>query len=806
MMKFNARVKFLTLSIAIALSGSAVMTGCNNDSKSSSASETVKDNAYYKALAEKMVTQLSLSEKLDIVSGPGFSGEGTVNLTSDVAGAAGYINGVKNSTLDIPATKLADGPAGLRITAEPAGSSGTYYTTAWPIGTLLASTWNTELIEKVGKATGDEVKEYGIDILLAPGMNIQRNPLNGRNFEYYSEDPLVSGKIGAAMVNGVESNGVGATIKHYFGNESETNRSYVDVIGESRSLREIYLRGFQIAVDEAQPMAVMTSYNKVNGTYVGQRRDAVTNLLRDEWGFEGLVMSDWGASDVMADTSSPAKQLNAGNDLIEPGGVKDNLQASISSGELTEAQLNENVVHILTQVQQTPSYSRYVYSNNPDLNAHATLAREAANEGMVLLKNDSSALPLSTDKKLATFGVNQINTYKGGTGSGDAHSAYVITIAQGLANKFTVNSDLQTYYSTYYDTNKVSQAGSFGGADTYTCDEAAVTGNSELTNLVNSAATSDDAAIIAIGRTSGEGADRSKDAGDYKLTSEELDMISAVSTAFHAQNKKVIVVLNVTGVIDTTEWADQVDGILLAYMGGQDTGNSVADIISGDANPSGKLAQTFPANYSDVPSSTTFPGVDTDGDGTEDKIYYNEGVFVGYRYYNTFNKNVSYPFGFGLSYTTFNYGTAALTDNTLNSKGANGSITLTSTITNAGNVSGKEVAQVYISAPEVKLEKPSIELKAFAKTNLLSAGASEKLTFNIPAKLLASFDPTNNKWIVEPGTYKAYVSPSSGKADISAATPVSFTVNKEIVVSSTTPEALALPDGVDASSFITVSK
>jgi len=801
MSDFKPQLKIVTMAVAVAISG--LMIGCNDNS---SEKATVKDDAYYKSLAEQLVSQMSISEKLDIVSGPGmdfttFANNTPINLVSDASGVAGYINGVKNDKLDIPAAKLADGPAGLRINGTRDGDSGTYYATAWPIGSLLASTWDTALIEEVGKATGEEVKEYGVDILLAPGMNIQRNPLNGRNFEYYSEDPVVTGKIGAAMVEGVESNGVGTTIKHFFGNNSETNRNYINDIGEPRTFREIYLRGFQIAVDEAQPWAVMTSYNKVNGTYVNQRKDAVTNILRDEWGFNGLVMSDWFAGNVMGDSESAAAQLNAGNDLIEPGGQKTNLQASMDAGTLTEAQVTQNAVHILTQVQKSPSYNRYAFSNNPDLNAHATLARKAGAEGMVLLKN-SAALPIAESKTVATFGVNQINTYKGGTGSGDVHAAYTVTIAKGLANRFTVNSDLQDYYTTYFATNKVEHAGSFGGASTYSCDEALVTGNSELSALLTTSVQNNDIAVISIGRQAGEGADRTNEKGDYLLSDQETDMITAVADAFHAQDKKVVVVLNVNGVIDTSAWANKADAILLAYMGGQDTGNAVADVLSGDVNPSGKLAQTFPASYADVPSSTSFAGVDNDADGTPDDTYYNEGIYVGYRYYTTFDKAVSYPFGFGLSYTTFGYSNAAVTENSL-SKGALGSVTLTATITNTGSVAGKEAAQVYVSAPEVKLKKPVIELKAFAKTNKLDAGASEKLTFNIPAKILASFDQANNQWIVEPGTYKAYVSPSSNVTDT---TPVTFTVDKEIVVSNTTAGALALAEGVDAATVTTITK
>ncbi|WP_439843134.1 beta-glucosidase [Aeromonas taiwanensis] len=793
-MRITTRIKTVSLAVSLALAG--LLVGCNqNDSE-----PLVKDDAYYRGQAEALVAKLTLSEKLDLLSGPGYgSADGAINVKQDVAGVAGYINGVLRSAdgIDIPALKLADGPAGLRISSERDGDSATYYATAWPIGSLLASSWDVNLVKSVGAAMGDEVRQYGVDILLAPGMNIQRNPLNGRNFEYYSEDPLLTGKIGAAMVNGVESNGVGTTIKHYFGNNSETSRNQINDIGEPRTFREIYLRGFQIAVDEAQPWAVMTSYNKVNGTYVNERKDAVTDVLRSEWKFDGLVMSDWFAGDV---ANNAYKQVLAGQDLIEPGNVKEQLQQSIEQGDLDEAKVSEAAVHILTQMMKSPSHNQLAVSNSPDLAAHATLARQAGAESMVLLRNQAAALPIATTSKVASFGINQINTYKGGTGSGDVNAASTTTIAQGLAARFPVSEALQAYYSDFYENNKVYHEGQFGAKGYYTCAEADV--GTELASLITAAASEQDVAVISIGRQAGEGADRSSGKGDYLLGDDELALIDAVSSAFHAQSKKVVVVLNVNGVIDTAQWRDKVDAVLLAYMAGQETGNAVADVLSGTVNPSGKLAQSFPQSYASVPSATTFPGEDTDGDGALDDLYYNEGIYVGYRYYSTFDQAVSYPFGFGLSYTSFGYTSPAIASNTLAS-GAAGSLVLTATITNTGAVAGKEAAQVYVSAPEVKLKKPLIELKAFAKTGQLAPGASEQLSFTIPASILASFDEASNQWIVEPGSYSAYISPSS---DVSTTTPVSFTVSKEIVVSSTTPGALALPSGVDAATVTTVIK
>ncbi|ALR18739.1 glycoside hydrolase family 3 protein [Vibrio natriegens] len=815
MSDFKTLPKLITVAVALGLAGTA--TAANDKDNLQIQDSGVK----YTKKAESMLKKLSLSEKLDILSGPGmdlttYQGQDAINLDpeKDVTGVAGYINGVKNKKLDIPAVKLADGPAGLRIQPLRDGDSNTYYATAWPIGSLLASTWDTELVQKVGQAEGNEVKEYGVDFLLAPGMNIQRNPLLGRNFEYYSEDPVLSGKIAAAMVNGLQSNNIGATIKHFVANNAETNRFFNNTVADPRTLREIYLRGFQIAVEEAQPWAIMSSYNLVNGTYANQRKDLMTDILRDEWGFKGLAMSDWFAGNVSGlrsdftgqveggrDVESAAKQVKAGNDLIEPGGVKTDLLNSYNNGTLTLEEIDNSVVAILAQMQKTPSYNNYNYSDAPDLDAHAALARQAAAEGMILLKNTDSALPLASGSKVASFGTTQVNTLKGGTGSGDVNAAYIVDIASALENKFELNQGLTSYYSDYFEANKQS-TGALIGAFEF-CLEPEV--DASLQARVDAAAENDDAAVITIGRQAGEGGDRSAEQGDYRLTNEELAIINAVSTAFHEQGKTVTVVLNVNGLVETTGWSEKVDSIVLAYMGGQETGNAVADILSGAVNPSGKLAQTMPVNYADVPSADTFPGADTDGDGLEDESLYNEGIYVGYRYYSSFDKAPAYPFGYGLSYTNFEYSNPSIVSNTLSKGGASGSITISTTITNTGSVAGKEAAQVYVNAPEVKLKKPTIELKAFNKTDLLNAGQSETLTFKIPAQTLASFDAENNQWIVEPGAYTVYVAPSSDVTGTEAPS-VQFTVSSEIVVSQTTPNALALEEGVTKEDLLTIKE
>ena len=456
------------------------------------------------------------------------------------------------------------------------------------MGTLLASTWDTELVSRVGKAMGNEVLEYGVDVLLAPGMNIQRNPLCGRNFEYYSEDPLVAGKMAAAMVNGVESQGVGTSIKHFAANNSETARTMVDTNVSERALREIYLEGFRIAVQEAQPWTVMTSYNLINGTYTSESRDLVTGILRGDWGFKGMVMTDWGGG------RDPIAQMAAGNDLIMPGrpAQRDQIVKAVQEGKLDVKLLDANVERILTTLVETPRYKGYAFTNKPDLKAHAAVAREAASDGMILLKNAGGALPFGAQTKtVAAFGNATYETFAGGTGSGDVNKAYTVSIADGLdRGGYQVNADLRSVYSTYL---KLVRAGRpvVPGRGLFRYVPIA---EMDIPNdLVTSMAELSDVAVITIGRNAGEGRDRTNTEGDFKLTEGERRTIQQVSTAFKAKNKKTVVVLNIGGSIETASWRDQPDAILLSWQGGQEAGYVVADILSGKVNPSGQARRHF---------------------------------------------------------------------------------------------------------------------------------------------------------------------------------------------------------------------
>lgn len=734
--------------------------------------------------AKELVSKMTLEEKVNLVVGMGMKipgldlGSGpVVGQTMDkVPGAAGTTFAIPH--LGLPTTVVADGPAGLRISPSRENDKNTYYATAWPVATLLASTWDTKLVEQVGKAMGNEVKEYGVDVLLAPGMNIHRNPLGGRNFEYYSEDPVVTGKIAAAMVNGIESNGVGTSVKHFTANNNEKNRNTVNVVVSERALREIYLKGFEIVVKEAQPWTVMSSYNKIAGTYTSEDYDLLTTILRKEWGFKGMVMTDWfGGADAVA-------QMKAGNDLLMPGTAaqKKAITEAVGSGTLDVKVLDENAERVVNYILGSQAYKNYKYSNKPDLKAHASLARIAAADGMILLKNNGNTLPVSKSKKIAAFGNTSYDFVSGGTGSGDVNEEYTISLVQGLSNAgYTLDADITNAYSIYVAAEKAKQPKK-NFFEEFMNPTPRITELTIDNDMLNKKAMEDEIAFIAIGRNAGEGSDR-KVENDFNLKEAEVALINNVSNAFHAQNKKVVVIINAGGVIETASWKDKVDAILLTWQPGMEAGNAVADVLSGKVNPSGKLATTFAVKYQDEPSANNFPGKELEGQfGTGmmgkkqplAEVVYEEGIYVGYRYFNTFNVKPSFEFGYGLSYSNFKYSNLVLNKNL-----PSGKIAATITVTNTGKVAGKEVVQLYVSAPGKKLAKPAEELKAFAKTKLLQPGESEIITFTINNADLASFDTESSAWITEAGKYTLKIGASS--ADIKQTT--TFNIAKDIVVS-----------------------
>ena len=757
---------FIPLGIA------ALIAGCTSTDK-------VTPNTIDK---EEVMAKLSLEDKAHFVIGvgmAGFSGDNavigaTMNL---VPGAAGTT--YPFDSLGIPAVVLADGPAGLRINATREGDSITYYCTHFPIGTLLASTWNNQLVEEVGQAIGEEVKEYGADVLLAPAVNIMRNPLCGRNFEYYSEDPVVAGKTAAAYILGVQKNDVGTSIKHFAANNQETNRMNTDAHISQRALREIYLKGFEIAIKESKPWTVMTSYNYINGIYTSESKELVTTILRDEWGFEGTVMTDWfGGKDG-------AKQMWAGNDMLQPGKDEqfDSIVAGVKNGKLDEADLNRNVQRVLNLVERSPRFQGYQFSNKPDLKAHAAVTRQSAAEGMVLMEN-RDALPFKESvKKVALYGCTSYDFIAGGTGSGNVNHAYVVSLLDGLKNGgYTVSDELKTAYEQYIADEKEAQkkalekmaekdpqAVILAGILPGTLPAEKLFSAKELT----AQAEVSDVALITIGRISGEFLDRK--VADFNLNASELKLIQQVCDVYHKAGKKVVVLLNIGGVIETASWKDLPDAILCAWQAGQEGGNSVVDVLSGKQSPSGKFTMTWPVKFNDAYSSKNFPidedpRIDIFSQGKKGNVRnvdytdYEEDIYVGYRYFDSFDVPVSYPFGFGLSYTTFDYNNAKIAQ-----KGDAYEVSVN--VKNTGSYEGKEVVELYVSAPDNKAaNKPVKELKAFAKTKLLKPGESETLTLNVKAADLASFDEATSAWVVAEGEYQFLIAASAQdiKATLSA--------------------------------------
>ena len=702
---------------------------------------------------DEVLAAMTLEEKATLLVG-GARAQIVNGVTSGVAaqvpGAAGNTRPIER--LGIPGTVLADGPAGLRIQPTRQGTDQTFYCTGFPVGTLLASSWDTALVEKVTTAMGQEVHEYGVDVLLAPGMNIHRNPLCGRNFEYFSEDPLLSGKMAAAYVRGIQKNNVGTSIKHYAVNNQETNRNEDDARVSERALREIYLKNFEIAVKESDPWTVMSSYNQLNGEYTQQKKDLLTTILREEWGYKGIVMTDWGSK------AGTVKSAWSGNDLMEPGNQTeiDRIVAAVKDGSLAIEDVDRNVRNMLNYIVKTPSFAKYKYSNKPDLKAHAQVARQAAGESIVLLRNEG-VLPLKGNEKVALYGISAIDFVAGGTGSGDVNKAYVVNMEDAMVNAgFQLDKNLADYYKAFiaYDKAQTTLNGTvFSWFNSRKLGEIAI----PATAITNEAK-ANDVAVVVLGRNAGEGADR-KQIDDFELTNVERELLRDVSTAYHAVGKKVVVVLNIGGVIETNSWKNLVDAIVLPWSPGQEGANAVADVLTGKVNPSGKLPMTFPVNFMDHPSSANFPfnyqATQNSGWGwgprqpqkDVDYTNYEEGIWVGYRYFSTAKMDVSYPFGFGLSYTSFAYSKPVVK---ATADGFEASIT----VTNTGKVAGKEVVELYVTAPEAGLVKPACELKAFAKTRELKPGESQTLKMVVDNYGIASFNDANSAWEAPAGTYK----------------------------------------------------
>ena len=710
---------------------------------------------------DKVIKAMTLEEKAHLVVGARLkdnrAAAGEVGYTSKIIpGAAGTTYPIPR--LGIPAIVVADGPAGLRIAPKRKGDLQTYYCTGFPVGIHLASTWNDEIIYNVGSAIGQEVKEYGVDVLLAPGVNIMRNPLCGRNFEYYSEDPLLAGKTAAAMINGVESHGVGTSLKHFAVNSQEINRLANDSRLSLRALREIYLRNFEIAVKESQPWTIMTSYNYINGRHASEDPGLLEIILRDEWGFEGLVMTDWnGGYDAAA-------QVAAGNDLMMPGQYAQYkaIVDGVTSGKLAEADLDRCVKRVLELVVRTPRFQGYKFSNKPDLEAHAKLTREVAAEGMVLLKNDNLTLPLKS-RKIALFGSNAYNFIAGGAGSGNVNRPYVVDLRDGLlGNGFSLYEPLDTRNQKHIESEHKRLAPQKALRKWYVYDLRPTELQRPHAHIIEAAQSDAEVAVISIGRHSSEAFDRHVER-DFLLCPDEEALLTAVSREFHKVGKKVVVILNICSPMEIVSWRDKVDAVLVCWMPGQEGGNSVSDVLLGKVSPSGKLPTTFPINYDDVSSAKNFPrNVPENGlnqsrfnISTVGKIYdvknidytnYEEDIYVGYRDFATRKAEVAYPFGFGLTYSQFEMSDMKVEESRDGFK-------VSCVVKNVGNFPAKQVVQLYSSELAPEVDRPSIELRGYKKTPLLKGGESAVVEIVIGRCDLMTYNEKAAAWKLTKGDY-----------------------------------------------------
>ncbi len=642
--------------------------------------------------------------------------------------------------LGVPSITVNDGPAGVR-----------YKTSVWyPSIHNLAASWDESLIYDVGESIGEDSLALGIDIVLGPGMNIQKNVLCGRNFEYCSEDPILTALTSSAYVKGMQSTGAGACLKHYAANNQETARGSISSNVTERALREIYLKAFGMVVAEADPLTVMSSYNCLNGPHTSVSYDLLTGILRGEFGFEGFVMSDWGAAGSMED------KVMAGNDVNMPGNATDpaDVLNALASGAVTDAALNACCYRILTVVAQSPTFRGLEMNTRVNVKEHNKLAAQTAADTIILLQNNGGTLPLKQDTAVAIFGNGAYRTVYGGSGSGSVNTQTSVSIISGLrrSDSLTLANEKNNPFDNCQPHDAMDPSKDVPVTEAYA---------GEMANTA-------DVALVVISRGSTEGADRSNLKGDYLLNDTERDMIDRVSAAFHAKGKKIVVALNMGSPMEVASWQDKVDAILYVGYAGQGTGTALAAVLAGEVNPSAKTTITWPKSYDCTPAADYFPG------NAADVIYY-EDIYVGYRYYSTFGVDVSYPFGYGLSYTSFGYSDFTVKRN------ANGSMTATVTVTNTGSVAGREVVQVYVSKPETLLEQPKLELGGFAKTGILSPGASETVTVTLPVEALMTYDTENSRWVLDKGTYTLTVGASSADArDTATLTVDDLTVVQDV--------------------------
>jgi beta-glucosidase len=618
--------------------------------------------------------------------------------------------------LGLPEMIVSDGPHGVRRVPDVnAIASKSLPATCFPTASCLASTWDVDLIRKMGEALAEECIALNVDVLLGPGANMKRSPLGGRNFEYFSEDPFLAGEMAASLINGIQNRGVGTSLKHYAANNQEFQRFTINAEVDERSLREIYLAAFEKAVKQAKPWTVMCAYNKLNGTYCSEHHYLLTEILKNEWGFEGLVVSDWGA------VRDRVASLKGGLDLEMPGPQDRRVQAvveAVRSGELNVAFLDESVRRILGVIYKAKETSK---DGVFDEEAHNELARKIAAEGMVLLKNNG-ILPLKEYQHIAVIGRSAESAHFQGGGSSHINPTKVAVPFKELQSR-AVDAEL-TYAEGYPTDNSFRQ---------------------DLIDQAVSQAKSADVAILYISMPAfkeSEGYDRP----DLDLTEQQIALIKAVART----QPKTVVVLNNGAPVAMSAWINDVAAVLESWMMGQAGGAAIADVLFGRVNPSGKLAETFPLRLSDTPAHINWPG----GAG---EVRYGEGLFIGYRYYDAKEMPVLFPFGYGLSYTTFAYGNPKVSRQSF--KDVDG-LTITVDVTNTGRVEGKEIVQVYVHDQKSGLVRPHKELKGFAKVEL-QPGETKTVSVKLDFRAFAFYHPEYKQWITEDGQFDLLIGASA---------------------------------------------
>ena len=670
-----------------------------------------------------LISQMTLKEKASLCSGKDFW----------------HLKSIER--LGLPEIMVCDGPHGLRkqnAENKKVGIGNSYPATCFPTAVTTACSWDRDLIYKMGQALAEECLQHGVSVLLGPGVNIKRSPLCGRNFEYFSEDPELAGEMGAAFIAGVQSKGIGTSLKHFAGNSQEMKRMTSNSIIDERALREIYLRAFEKAVKKSQPWTVMNAYNLLNGTYCSENDWLQNKVLRDEWGFKGAVISDWGA------VNDRVAGLNAGNDLEMPssGGVNDaKIVEAVKCGVIDETTLDERVDKLIDIILKGAANKKPGYKF--DVKAHNLLSRQIAEQSMVLLKNDGNILPLKRveGEYVAVIGAFADNPRYQGAGS----SIINPTMIDSGRRAFN-NSPISVKFADGYD-----RSGKRKNEDAYI---------TEACNLAKNASK----AIVFIGRT-----DEYESEGFDRITMKLPDGHNRLVEAVSRVNDNVIVVLEGGSPVEMP-WADDVKAILNAYLGGQSVAPAIVDVLTGKANPCGKLAETYPVCLKDTPTSFRYPD-------SKENVQYRESIFIGYRYYDKVERNVRFPFGFGLSYTSFEYSDIKLKKKNL-TKGEGAKVTFT--IKNTGDVAGSEIAQVYVAKPESKIFRAPKELKGFVKIHL-EPGEEKKVTVELDDRAFAFWNTATEDWCVESGEYKILVGASSRDIRLEAAAKMKSEDDETIV-------------------------